>query len=93
MHYNACDHLRKESVPDVHAGIMEEGGRRDRVCGYRSNAKNGPYRKVAAVGRAQSYVDKHLKRGKTYYYKVAALRKVSGKNVKSRASVIKGKRV
>ena len=60
---------------------------------YRSNAKNGPYKKVAAVGRAQSYVDKHLKRGKTYYYKVAALRKVSGKNVKSRASVIKGTRV
>ena len=60
---------------------------------YRSNAKNGPYKKVAAVGRAQSYVDKHLKRGKTYYYKVAALRKVSGKTVKSRASVIKGTRV
>lgn len=60
---------------------------------YRSDTKNGPYKKVAAVGRAQSYVDKHLKRGKTYYYRVAALRKVSGKNVKSRASVIKGTRV
>lgn len=60
---------------------------------YRSDTKNGPYKKVAVVGSAQSCVDKNLKRGKTYYYKVVALRKVSGKNVKSRASVIKGKRV
>lgn len=84
--------VRKASQTSVRVSWKKVAGATGYAV-YRSGTKNGSYRKVATVGSAQSFADKNLKRGKTYYYKVVALRKVSGKNVKSKASVIKGKRV
>lgn len=47
---------------------------------YRSNSKNGAYRRVATLkGAAKTtYKNQKLKSGKTYYYKVAAYRKANG---------------
>lgn len=40
---------------------------------YRAAKENGTYRKIAAVSaRKTSYVDKNVKKDKTYYYKVVA---------------------
>lgn len=48
---------------------------------YRSTSKNGSYKKIATIKKAgtTSYTDSKLTTGKTYYYKVKAYRKVSGK--------------
>ena len=49
---------------------------------YRSTSgKTGSFQKIATVGTQTSYVDKHLKSATTYYYKVRAFSKQSGKAV------------
>jgi len=58
---------------------------------YRCETKKGTYKRVATVksGKTvQTYVDGH-QNGKTYYYKVRAYRKVSGKKKYSEYSNIK----
>lgn len=43
---------------------------------YRSTSKNGTYKKVASA-KSNSYINKSLTKGKTYYYKITAV--VDGK--------------
>lgn len=43
---------------------------------YRSTSKDGTYKKIATVTSGQTYTDKGLKKGKTYYYKVVAYRQI-----------------
>ena len=49
---------------------------------YRKTGKNGTYKKIKTISKAStvSYTDsKSLKKGKTYFYKVRAYKKMSGK--------------
>lgn len=67
----------------------------DRYEIYRATSKKGKYKKLATVkGKSKvSYKDKKAKKGKTYYYKVVACKKVSGTLYKSGwSNVKKGKR-
>lgn len=50
---------------------------------YRSDSKNGKYKKVTAIskGGTTSYKNGKLKKSTTYYYKIRAYRKVNGKKV------------
>lgn len=63
---------------------------------YRSNSKNGDYKKIADITGAETlnYTDKTVKPGKTYYYKVRATNTSSGKIGKgSFCDPIKGKTI
>lgn len=54
---------------------------------YRSNTKNGTYKKIATVTGRTSYVDKKsLSKSGNYYYKLVAFRKSGSKITKSAAS-------
>lgn len=53
---------------------------------YRSETKNGTYKKVATVKNATTYKDTGLQAGKTYYYQVVAYITVSKKSVNSKYS-------
>ena len=67
----------------------------DRYEIYRSNSKKGEYKRIATVkGRQKTfYNDKKAKKGKKYYYKVIACKKIKGTLYKSIASNVKnGKR-
>lgn len=57
---------------------------------YRATSKTGTYTKVATVkgDRTTSYINTGLTCGKTYYYKVRALKKISGKYVYSKYSAV-----
>lgn len=54
---------------------------------YRKSKKKGMYKKVADVSK-ESYIDKNVKAGKIYYYKVEALNN-NGKTVLSEAKSVK----
>ena len=56
---------------------------------YRSMRKNGKYVCVKKNLKAAKYTDKKLKKGKTYYYKVRAYKKVSGKTITGAYSAIR----
>ncbi len=61
---------------------------------YRSTKKNGKYKKVATVSFRKAYwVDKKLKTGKKYYYKIQTYKKVKGKAIYSNYSKIKSVKV
>lgn len=62
---------------------------------YRSTSKNGTYKLVGKTGATKlSYMNKKLKKGTTYYYKVVASTvNDGGKTVKSVASHAKGIRI
>ena len=61
---------------------------------YRSAKKSGNYKRIKTVGhRTSKFINKRLKRGKRYYYKVRAYKKVKGKKVYSSYSSRSGKRV
>lgn len=47
---------------------------------YRATKKKGKYKKVKTLAKTR-FVNKKLKRGKTYYYKVRAYKNVNGKKV------------
>ncbi|MCB6994384.1 hypothetical protein LI177_12935 [bacterium 210820-DFI.6.37] len=61
---------------------------------YRAASKKGKYKKVKTVKKASTikFVNKKLKEGKTYYYKVRAYGKFSGKTVYSKFSAVKSKK-
>lgn len=56
---------------------------------YRSMRKNGKYVCVKKNLKAAKYTDKKLKKGKTYYYKVRAYKKVNGKPITGAYSAIR----
>ena len=58
---------------------------------YRSNSKNGNYKKIATVKGASkmSYTNKKLKSKRTYYYKVAAYKKTKGITAIANQSAVK----
>ena len=62
---------------------------------YRSTSKKGEYKKVKTIKKASttSWKNKKLKSGTTYYYKVAAYKKVNGAAVTSACSAVKKARV
>ena len=54
---------------------------------YRAKKKNGKYKKIRTLKRsARSYTNTGIKKGKRYYYKVRAYRKVKGKRIYSEYS-------
>ena len=73
----------------------------DRVKGakgykiYRSTSKYGKYKCIKTIksGSTTKYVNKKLKKGKRYYYKVYAYKKVHGTVYKGKASAIKSKKI
>lgn len=59
---------------------------------YRSTKKNSGYRLIKKLNRnAVKYTDKHLRRKKTYYYKVVPMIKSAGKVYKGKAANIRVK--
>lgn len=52
-------------------------------------SKNGKYVCVKKNLKAAKYTDKKLKKGKTYYYKVRAYKKVNGKTITGAYSAIR----
>ena len=58
---------------------------------YRADSKNGNYKRIKTIKSSStlSYVDKNLKSGKTYYYKVNAYRSADIGNVYSYYSTVK----
>ena len=58
---------------------------------YRATSKKGKYSKIKTItsGKTLKYMDKKVKNGKTYYYKVIPFRKISGKAVKGASSAVK----
>ena len=62
---------------------------------YRSTRKSSGYKKVKTIskGSTLSYKNTKLKKGKTYYYKVRAYKKVNGKKVYGSYSSVKSVKV
>lgn len=62
---------------------------------YRSQKKSRGYKRIKTItkGRTVKYTTKKMKKGKRYYYKVRAYRKVGGKKVYSAYSAAKRIRV
>ena len=58
---------------------------------YRATSKKGKYSKIKTItsGKILKYIDKKVKSGKSYYYKVIPFRKINGKAVKGAYSKIK----
>ena len=58
---------------------------------YRSNKRSSGYKKVRTItkGSTVSFVNKKLKKKKTYYYKIRAYRNVNGRKVYSSYSAVK----
>ena len=58
---------------------------------YRATGKNGKFSKIKTItsGKTLKYVDKKVKSGKSYYYRVIPFRKINGKAVKGAYSKIK----
>ena len=52
---------------------------------YRSNKKNGKFKQIQVIkkGKTTTFTQKKLKKGKKFYYKIRAYRKVGGKKVYS----------
>ncbi|RRF96743.1 MAG: hypothetical protein DUD27_03805 [Lachnospiraceae bacterium] len=61
-------------------------------CVYRATSEKGKYKKIATVKSAK-YVNKKLRSGKKYFYKVRGYRKVSRKNIYSKYSTVKNFKV
>lgn len=61
---------------------------------YRASSKGGKYKKIASVSsKKTSYTDSSVKKGKTYYYKVAPVKKISGKMCTGKKSSAKSVKV
>ena len=57
---------------------------------YRATSSNGIYQRIAVIGAGTRvyYIDKDIKNGKKYCYKVAVYRNVNGKKIKSKVSKV-----
>lgn len=62
---------------------------------YRATAKKGTYKKIKTITSVAtlSYIDKKVVKGKRYYYKIRAYKKVDGKKVYSKYSAIKNVKI
>lgn len=61
---------------------------------YRAKSKKGKFTKIKTVSKkSRSYKSTRLKKGKTYYYKVRAYKKVNGKNVYGTFSAVQKAKV
>jgi len=93
---SAYPYLTKPSV-SLKAGSKKITVKWNKISGasgykvYRATSKNGKYTCVKTVksGKTVSFVNKSLKKGKTYYYKVRAYRSVSGNLKYSSYSTVK----
>lgn len=89
--------LQKTSITKITAGSKKLTLSFKKVSGasgyeiYRATSKKGSYKKIATT-KAVSYINKNLKKKTTYYYKVRAYRKVSGKIVYGSFSAVKGQK-
>ena len=80
--------IRKATAGSRNAKLTWKKAKGTKVVVYRSTKKNSGYKKVATSRKgASSLVNKKLKAGKTYYYKIAT---VKGKTV---SAMSKAKRV
>ncbi len=59
---------------------------------YRSTSKNGTYSYIGHT-KSTKYQNKKLKKGKTYYYKVSAVKVANGIKQRSNLSTVKGKKI
>lgn len=59
---------------------------------YRSTSKNGTYSYIGHT-KSTKFQNKKLKKGKTYYYKVSAVKIVNGIKQRSNLSTVKGKKI
>ena len=55
---------------------------------YRATKKNGSYKRICTTTKTK-VVNKSLKKGKTYYYKVRAYKTVKGKKICGAYSAVK----
>lgn len=61
---------------------------------YRATSKNGSYQKLAQVKAKTSYKDSSkIQKGKTYYYKIVAVRKMNGVTLYSSYSSVQSRKV
>lgn len=62
---------------------------------YRSTSKKGKYKKIKVItkGNIHAYINQNLSRGKRYYYKIKAYKKVYNKKVYSKYSIIRSVRI
>lgn len=59
---------------------------------YRSTSKNGTYSYIGHT-KSTKFQNKKLKKGKTYYYKVSAVKVANGIKQRSNLSTVKGKKI
>ena len=62
---------------------------------YRATKKNGKYAAVKTInkGKTVTFTNKNLKKGKTYYYKIKAYKKVNGKKALGQFSAVKSVKI
>ena len=62
---------------------------------YRATKKNGKYAAVKTInkGKKVTFTNKNLKKGKTYYYKIKAYKKVNGKKALGQFSAVKSVKI
>lgn len=62
---------------------------------YRATKKNGKYAAVKTITKAKTttFTNKNLKKGKTYYYKIKAYKKVNGKKALGQFSAVKSVKI
>ena len=62
---------------------------------YRATKKNGKYAAVKTInkGKTVTFTNKKLKKGKTYYYKIKAYKKVNGKKALGQFSAVKSVKI
>ena len=94
---NYCKNPAKATLSSVTAGKKTATVKWKKVSDatgyqvYRATAKNGTYKKVAAIKKNATvkYVNKSLKSGKTYYYKVRAYKTANGITAYGNFSAVK----
>lgn len=93
----AYPYLTKPTIKKLTAGKKKITVKWNKITGatgykvYRATSKNGKYTCVKTVksGKTVTFTNKSLKKGKKYYYKVRAYKKVSGKYKYSSYSTVK----
>ena len=87
--------LKKPSVPSASSSKTQVKLKWKKINGakkyqiYRSNKKNGSYKKIATVKNVLTYKDKSVSKNKTYYYKIRAVGDGTGGNTYSSYSGVR----